>query len=413
MVVVEMGQQHWSTEEVVAEFRHLVESAGLAVIDVAVVKRKEITPSIYIGTGKAEELAAFAQDNGADVVIFNNNLSSAQQRNLEDQMQVKTIDRTQLILDIFALHARTQEGKLQVELAQLHYLLPRLKGKGIMLSRLGGGIGTRGPGETKLEVDRRKISDRIARLESDLESTRSSRETMRKKRRKEKLSLCSLVGYTSAGKTTLFNAFTAGNEKTAGTLFTTLDTISHAIVLHENLKVILSDTVGFISDLPPQLIEAFKSTLEELDYADVLLHVIDASSPQIDRLHRAVDEVLSSLKLGSKPLVLVFNKIDKLTPQELAALRKDYPEAVFISALNGTNIDVLKEKIYALFDADIVEATLHLPFNLMAAVKDVHAHCQVLKTDYDDKGALYWVKAKKLALESLARQGVTVKAVDA
>jgi GTP-binding protein HflX len=285
-----------------------------------------------------------------------------------------------------------------------------LKGKGIMLSRLGGGIGTRGPGEKKLEVDRRRISDRITHLKKDLEELRNNREVMRKKRQKESVRICSLVGYTNAGKSTLFNALTESNEKTSPSLFTTLDTISHTFMVH-NLKCILTDTVGFIYRLPPYLIEAFKATLEELQYADVLLHIVDARSFDIQRLLKSVNVILEELKLDTKSILLVFNKIDLLTDEELANLRKDFPYAVFVSALRGMNIDTLKERIYGLIFEDMKEVVVKIPFKRMELVSYIHSHCEVLKKNYSHNEAVYWVKAKKDTVAYLGKMGVMVKEI--
>jgi GTP-binding protein HflX len=410
LVMVEVGQEIWSAEVLAEEFRSLVLSTGIEVADLIIVHRKEIASALYIGKGKVEELALVVQEDNIDVVIFNNNLRSSQQRNLEDALGVKTIDRTQLILDIFAKHAHSQEGILQVELAQLQYLLPRLKGKGTMLSRLGGGIGTRGPGEKKLEIDRRRITDRISRLENEIKSLSQHRETMRKKREKEQTPICSLVGYTSAGKTTLFNAITESNEKISGALFTTLDTVSHTFSIHDNLKVILTDTVGFIYKLPPYLVEAFKATLEELQYADVLLHVIDASR-DIKRLRESVDIVLKELKLTEKPTLLVFNKIDKIPPQELEDLKIQYSDAVFISALEKTNLEELKEKIYQAIFRDMAEVIIKLPFNMMELTDYIHTNCEVLKANYQEKDAVYWVRAKQDKLDYLKNRGAQIKEI--
>jgi GTP-binding protein HflX len=345
------------------------------------------------------------------VVIFNNNLSFPQQRNLEEALGVKTIDRTQLILDIFAKHAHTQEGFLQVELAQLEYMLPRLKGKGIMLSRLGGGIGTRGPGEKKLEIDRRRITDRITRLKRDLEEVSSHRDVTRKKREKEKAIVCSLVGYTSAGKTTLFNALSQSSEKVSQTLFTTLDTVSRSICVHENSKIILTDTVGFIYKLPLKLIEAFKATLEELSFANVLLHVVDASSPDLMRLIDSVNSVLKELNINTKTILLVFNKIDKLSQGEIEMLQGKYADAIFISALRGLNLDNLKKAIYDLVFSDLVEAVVKLPFSMMEFKDYIHTNCEVLKTQYQDNEAIYLVKTKESILSYLERQLIQIKKI--
>jgi GTP-binding protein HflX len=405
------GQEKWPQDILAEEFKNLVFSTGIEVAGLVMVKRKEITPALYIGKGKVEELALIVQEDAIDVVIFNNNLSFTQQRNLEDALLVKTIDRTQLILDIFAKHARSKEGILQVELAQLKYLLPRLKGKGVMLSRLGGGIGTRGPGEKKLEIDRRRITDRIGRLENEIKGLSQHRETLRKKREREGEKICSLVGYTSAGKTTLFNALTVSNEKISGALFTTLDTISHTFNIHNNLKVILTDTVGFIYKLPPYLVEAFKATLEELQYADILLHVIDASSGDIKRLRESVDAVLKELKLTEKPTLLLFNKIDKIPPPELESLRIQYSDAVFISALEKTNLEQLKEKIYQAIFRDMAEVIIKLPFKLMDLTDYIHSNCEVLKTNYQETEVVYWVRIKQEKLTHLRNRGVQIEEI--
>ena len=277
VVFTEEEKREWDIEEISEEFKNLVISAGIEVTDLISVKIKKTTPSFYIGKGKAYEIAKLAQEKKADVVIFNNNLSFTQQRNLEDILMIKTIDRTQLILDIFAHHAHTQEGSIQVELAQLEYLLPRLKGRGIMLSRLGGGIGTRGPGEKKLEVDRRRIEDRISTLREKLEKIRKHRHLLREKRIKDNVKICSLVGYTNAGKTSLLNTLVDDLQKTSDSLFTTLDPVSRRLLLSDNLEVVITDTVGFLHKLPHHLIEAFQATLEELTFSDLLLHVVDVS----------------------------------------------------------------------------------------------------------------------------------------
>ncbi|MEI8348737.1 MAG: GTPase HflX [Candidatus Omnitrophota bacterium] len=409
LVMVEMGKEKWSHEILAEEFKHLVVSAGIEVKEMITAKRHEVNPALYIGKGKVEELALLVKEEGVDTVIFNNNLGVSQQRNLEDVFGVKTIDRTQLILDIFAAHARSQEGILQVELAQLEYLLPRLKGKGTMLSRLGGGIGTRGPGEKKLEIDRRCISDRITSLKYEISALSQHRETMRKKREKENIAICSLVGYTSAGKTTVFNALTESNEKTSGSLFTTLDTVSRVFPVHNTVKAILTDTVGFIYKLPLNLVEAFKATLEELNYADVLLHVVDVASNDINRLLNSVGSTLEELKLETKPTILVFNKIDKVSSQYVEQLQRQFPEAVFVSALEKTNLEVLRERIYQMIGKDTVEAIIKFPFTRMELVNFLHANCEIMKTNYQENEVVYWVKTKQPFLAYIAKQGAQVK----
>ncbi|UCD15192.1 MAG: GTPase HflX [Candidatus Omnitrophota bacterium] len=411
LVMIELAKEKWPVQSLAQEFKNLVVSTGISAQELVVFKRKEITPSLFIGKGKAQELAVLVQEKNINVVIFNNNLSFTQQRNLEEVFGVKTIDRTQLILDIFAAHARTREGILQVELAQLEYLMPRLAGKGIALSRLGGGIGTRGPGEKKLEVDRRKIADRIVRLKKEIEGVRQHRLLLRKKRQKEKVNMCSLVGYTNAGKSTLFNALTKSEERTAQSLFTTLDTVSRKFAVHNNLEIVLSDTVGFIYKLPPYLIESFKATLEELHYADVLLHIIDSSSKEISRLLESVNSILKELELNLKPAILIFNKIDELSGQQLADLKRQYPDAVFISALREMNLNLLNEKIYEGIFGDLIEGLIKVPFNQMAISSFIHNNCEVLKVDYSQGGVIYLVRITKKNIDFLRKKGVNVKEV--
>ncbi|MFA7677865.1 MAG: GTPase HflX, partial [Candidatus Omnitrophota bacterium] len=358
------------------------------------------------------EIRLDIEESGANVVIFNDNLNFSQQRNLEEVFGVKTIDRTQLILDIFAQHAHTQEGILQVELAQCEYLLPRLRGQGIALSRLGGGIGTRGPGETKLEVDRRKISEKITRLKKELQKVKDHRQLLRKKRSREKISVCSLVGYTNAGKTTLFNALCSSSQKESSALFTTLDTVSRNCDLGNKFETLVTDTVGFIYKLPPDLVDAFKATLEELRYADLLLHVIDSGSKNIRQIKAAVEETLKELKLEAKNTLLVFNKIDVLSLEDMMILRNEYPEGVFISAAKLKNLDILREKISQALFSDIVEVVVRIPFERMDQANYLHANCEVIKTSYKEKEAVYWLRVKSMNLAHLKRQGLAVKILE-
>ncbi len=409
LVVVVTPEESWSKEALAAEFKNLVLSTGIAVEDLISVKLRQPNAALYIGKGKAAELSEAVKDTNVEVVIFDNNLSFIQQKNLEDLLGVKTIDRTQLILDIFAKHAQTQEGILQVELAQLEYLLPRLKGKGIELSRLGAGIGTKGPGEKKLEVDRRRISERIGHLKKDLKLIRQHRDTRRKKREKGGVNICSLVGYTNAGKTTLFNILAASKQTISSTLFTTLDTVSRTFVLGNNSEVILSDTVGFIYKLPPKLIEAFKATLEELNYADILLHIIDASNKDSVKLKKSVDSILKDLGLEEKLTINVFNKIDAISSQELICLKNEYPQGIFISASNGTGLDDLKKVIYEVSFRDMVKVEVRVPFNRMNIASYLHDNYEILKTAYQEKEAVFWIRTKKRGLSYIRKQGLIVK----
>ncbi len=409
LVVVKEREEPWSQKALASEFKSLTLSTGIGVEEVFLVKLDRPNPRFYIGKGKVEELAALVLAKKVKTVIFNRNLHPTQQRNLEEALRVKTLDRTQLILDIFARHAHTREGILQVELAQLGYLLPRLRGKGIMLSRLGGGIGTRGPGEKKLEVDRRRISERINRLKKDLELIKQHRAVMCKKRQKNAAKLCSLVGYTNAGKTTLFNVLTRSTQDTSQALFTTLDTVSRSFTLQNNFGGVLSDTVGFIYRLPPDLIEAFKATLEELHYADILLHVIDAAGQDVGRLKTAVDSILDELKLSARPLITVFNKIDKLNEAQLNVLKHTYPDSLFISAVREEGIEALKAKIYHRLSEGVMEAVVRLPFDRMEVVGYFHKHCEILKYTYQDKEAVYWLRLRKNNLDYLKKAGLAVK----
>lgn len=411
LVLVEEEKERWSREDLSAEFKNLVSSTGIEIEELVALNLHEPNPRLYIGKGKVEELTAIVKDTGVSVVIFNNDLHFTQQRNLEDHFGVKTIDRTQLILDIFAKHAQTQEGILQVELAQLQYLMPRLRGKGIMLSRLGGGIGTRGPGEKKLEVDRRTIAEHISRLKKELKKVSQHRELIRKKRQKNKTAVCSLVGYTNAGKTTLFNRLTQDSQVTSSALFTTLDTVSRNFTLLNKAKIILSDTVGFIYKLPPYLVDSFKATLEELHYCDILLHVIDSSNKNILQVKKAVDKTLKELDLQSKPAITVFNKIDLLDEQDKKNLMQEYPEAIFISAAKDINIQNLKKLIHEKIYRDQFEGVVKLPFDRMDIVKYLHANCEILNVTYQETEAVYWIRTGPDKIAYLKGQGLEVKEI--
>ena len=409
LVVVQEQKESWSRKDLADEFQSLALSAGITVSGLESFKLKLPNPKFYIGKGKVEDLTNKVIETQAKVVIFNNNLSSTQQRNLEEALGVKTVDRTQLILDIFAKHANTGEGILQVELAQLQYLLPRLSGKGIMLSRLGGGIGTLGPGETKLEVDRRKISERIHHLKKELKNIKEHRSVMRKRRQKERINLCSLVGYTNAGKTTLFNALAGSSQVASSALFTTLDTVTRKFSLHNNLKIVLSDTVGFIYKLPPYLVDAFRGTLEELHYADVLIKVIDCSDKNILQHKESVESTLGDLKLDSKPTITVFNKIDKISQTELENLKEKYPQGMFISAAKNKGIQELKEAIYDNLFKDMVEVEVKVPFSRMEVKGYLHDNYEVLNTSYLESEAVYHLRIKKQEVVLLEKKGLKVK----
>ena len=299
-----------------AECRELAVSAGANVLDVIVQRRDHPDPATLVGKGKLEEIAAQAKATRADLIVFEQNLSPSQLRELEHALPCRVIDRTQLILDIFASHARTREGQLQVELAQLEYMLPRLAGRGRSMSQLGGGIGTRGPGETQIETDRRKIGRKIQVIRNRLEAVRDIRRQQRQRRTSVPVPTVALVGYTNAGKSTLFNALTQAGQLESSRLFATLDPKLHLITLPSRRRVLLSDTVGFIRALPPTLVKAFRATLEEVQMAEVLIHVMDASSPSVDVHRQEVEKILRELEVDKKPRIEVMNKIDLLPEGE-------------------------------------------------------------------------------------------------
>lgn len=336
----------WTFDDERDEFVALVESTGTEIIEDLRVSRDKVDSALYIGKGKVTEIHELCIDEDPDIVIFNKDLSPKQQRNLEEKLQVKVLDRTQLILDIFACHAKTKIGKLQVELAQLEYMLPRLSGKFSAMMRQKGGIGLRGPGETKLEVDRRRILDKIAFIKREIEQVAVHRKLLRKKRQRDRVPYIALVGYTSAGKTSLLNALTGADKSTDSAYFTTLDTVTRTLSIGDKDEVLLADTVGFVHDLPHKLVEAFKSTLEELQYADLMLHVIDVSNPHYLKMKKAVESLLDELNLNDKPCLYVYNKIDRL--DDFAKGNLDYwhkEKSLFVSAHSGEGLETVLEEI--------------------------------------------------------------------
>lgn len=348
----------FSAEESMAELVELVGGAGAEVIGTVIQTRPAVDPATLIGHGKVQEVKAWAEMEKADCVLFDQSISPTQQRNLEREIPCRVIDRTQLILDIFAKHARTREGQLQVELAQLTYLLPRLTGKGAELSRLGGGIGTRGPGETKLETDRRRIDTRIQKLKRDLEVVRKTRELQRKKRSAVPLATVALAGYTNAGKSTLFNVLTQASVLADAKMFATLDPTIRVLGLPSRRGALLSDTVGFIRNLPPDLIQSFRATLEEVTRAALIVHVIDLSSPHRREQMVEVEKVLDELDAAEKPHILAMNKIDLVERAEAAAVieaeraAKPAVEVVGISAKSGEGMAELLAAIDRLLPGD-------------------------------------------------------------
>ncbi len=350
-------------EESMEELKGLARAAGAQVVQELFQSRNKISPKYYIGEGKVFELVNLIEELQANLIIFDHNLSPIQQRSLEEEIHDKVLDRTQLILDIFAQRARSTEGKLQVELAQLNYLLPRLLGKGVALSRLGAGIGTRGPGEKKLEEDRRRILDRISKIKKDILNIQKRRAIQRKSRKKRPVPVVSLVGYTNAGKSTLFNCLSEESTYTSPKLFATLDPILRRVNFSDGLYFFLSDTVGFIKKLPVELITSFKATLEEVKEADCICHIIDITYPNYESQIEAVETILSDLGVSNSPIIKIFNKID-LLPNKDDFLEKNTSsngEAVYISAKTGEGIQSLKENLKSVLFRNLKLFYLQIP----------------------------------------------------
>jgi GTP-binding protein HflX len=377
------GRHERPLSESLSELSSLARTAGARVIGAMSQSKDRPDLKYFIGTGKIEELKSLVSSASADLIIFDNELGPAHVRNLEDELGVKVIDRTSLILDIFAQHAHSREGKLQVELAQTNYNLTHLVGKGVLMSRLGGGIGTRGPGETKLETDRRVIKSRIALLKKEIGSIRDDRALKRAARKSSFLPTVAIVGYTNAGKSTLLNDLTGANAIAEDKLFATLDPITRRLVLPDGLETIITDTVGFIHKLPHQLVEAFHATLEEVAEADLLLHVVDSSSPYVDDQIKAVFRVLEEIGAISKHVVTVFNKIDLLKGKKIAAiLKKGLKPSVEISAATGSGIDRLLKEIEKHFNKGMELLELEIPIDRMDIVHLVHEKGNVRSEKY-------------------------------
>lgn len=361
VILVGVSEQEGDdAEDSVTELAELVKTAGATVVGTLIQKRETIHPGTYVGTGKVEEIAQLIAQTGATGIVCDDELSPAQLRNLENMLDTKVMDRTLIILDIFAARATTSEGKIQVELAQLKYRLSRLSGLGKTMSRLGGGIGTRGPGEKKLEIDRRLINDRIAQLNRELKEVVKHREITRAKRAKSEVPVVAIVGYTNAGKSTLLNHLTDAEVLEEDKLFATLDPTTRMLELDGHQQVLLTDTVGFIRKLPHHLIEAFKSTLEEAKYADYIFHVVDASNPQMDKQMHIVYETLDHLGVKNKKMVTLFNKMDQRTEEEpLQDFRADH--ILQISAANNQGLDEIKALLQEMLREDkvYIERVIH------------------------------------------------------
>ena len=383
------GVTKWDLEESLNELRELAATAGATVVDIVTQKLPHPTAPYYIGKGKAEEVALLCTETGAGSIIFDDELSPAQGRNLETITSKKILDRTQLILDIFARRARSREGRLQIELAQLQYLLPRLTRMWTHLSRQTGGIGTRGPGETQLEVDRRRVQERIARLQKDLEEVRKHRAIQREGRARHQWPVVAIVGYTNAGKSSLLNRLTKAGVLAEDKLFATLDPTTRQFVLPNKLKVLFTDTVGFIRKLPTTVIESFKATLEELKSADLLVHVVDLSHPQWEEHIVATEEVIRELEADGKHTLIVFNKIDRLANAEAidAALAR-HPHSVAISVKTGENLEQFVDELQNQLSAWRLRQKFRIPQADSAALAELHQAGHVVEIAYDGDDAL-------------------------
>jgi GTPase len=395
-----VSDPQFSAEESLAELRDLATSAGAEIVGEILQRRDRPDPATLIGRGKLEEIAGAAASVSADLLLFDHDLTASQQRNIENVVHARVIDRTQLILDIFATHARTREGQLQVEMAQLDYLLPRLTGRGAEMSQLGGGIGTRGPGETQLETDRRKIYRRIRHVKEQIENVRRIRAQQRQRRESVPVATVALVGYTNAGKSTLFNALTNATVLESPRMFATLDPTLRSVTLPSKRKILLSDTVGFIRNLPHALVSSFRATLEEVQRAALILHVSDASSPLSAEQDAQVDRVLTELEAGQKPALHVKNKIDLLPPKQRDSLRDDV-RAVHVSAAKGIGLTTLLDRIDQMLSEDgLSRVRLRVPQKEGKALAMLEARSRIYSRQYKD-GA---VELEAEVPESLARK---------
>ena len=396
------GPAPFTVEDSMSEFRELATSAGAIVVGELIQRRERPDPATLIGKGKLEEVSIAAKSASADVILFDHDLSPSQLRNIEPHSDGRIIDRTQLILDIFARHARTREGQLQVELAQLEYTLPRLSGRGAAMSQTGGGIGTRGPGETQLETDRRKIARRMRHLKERLEEVRRIRAQQRQRRESVPVPTIALVGYTNAGKSTLFNRLTSADVLASSRMFATLDPTLRSVTLPSKRPAVLSDTVGFIRNLPHSLVTSFRATLEEVQRATLILHIADATSTYRDEQQQQVEKVLEELDALRKPRLTVINKTDLLPQVEQLSLPNS-EQAIYVSAKDGTGIETLLTRIDEMLVEDPVRrCMLRVPPSDGKALARLEAKANIIKREFDEDGtALLLVDAPSSLLRDL------------
>ena len=397
-----MGKNTRLVEESLEELAFLTSSANAEVTCQTTQRRERIDPACFIGRGKASEIKNLCAEQEITTVIFDDDLSPAQQRNLEEIIKCKVIDRTRLILDIFASRARTREGKLQVELAQLTYLLPRLTGKGITLAQQVGGIGVRGPGEKKLEYDRRKVEERISKLQKEINKVSEHREQQRQRRQRVPLPIIAIVGYTNSGKTTLLNTLTSSHVFVEDKLFSTLDPTIRGLILPNKEKVLLVDTVGFIHKLPHQLVAAFRATLEEVTSSDLLLHIVDTSHPEFQKQIVAVEKVLQELDALGKPMITIFNKMDLIKNKPLLPrLKRKYKDSINISAKKGLGLDRLYDRIIEHFGKDRSTIELVIPQARSDLVNLVYEKGTVLSRKYNGKDILLQAQLDQKTVQRL------------
>lgn len=409
MIVTPPRADEEELNNLIKELSFLAKSAGVEVSFVVTLKKRKTNPAYFIGIGKAEEIGNLAAEKEAGLVIFNDDLFPAQQRNLEDLTKVRVIDHTQLILDIFAARAKSREGKLQVELARLSYLLPRLKGRGVELSQLGGGIATRGPGETQLEESRREIRRRLVKLKKDIEKIRQHRALQRKQRKIHPAPLVVLVGYTNSGKSTLLNSLSGSELEVENKLFVTLDPTTRKVKFPTRREVLFTDTVGFIRSLPHHLVEAFKGTLEEVNEADVLLIVLEGSHPQHWEHLRVVKQVLKELGAEDKPTLVALNKIDLVSRAERKLLEQEFPQAVAISALWKQGLTQLMEKLEASFPRQKTTLKLLIPQKAGKTLAMLRKDGNILKEKYSPEGVCLEVELDEALAGNLEQYQQKVK----
>lgn len=403
-MIVAVGKDEEKIKESLEEMKGLCKTLGVEVVEWLWQKRAKPDPATYLGKGKLQKLKEVVEFCEADLVVVDDEITPVQYKNMQSELNIDVLDRTQVILEIFARHATSEEGKLQVEMASLLYELPRLVGKGEELSRLGGGIGTRGPGEPLLEVLRRHIKNRIAQLRKRLKEIEQERNTQRKQRLEKKIPHVSIVGYTNAGKSTLLKVLTDSDVYVADKLFATLEPVTRRLKLKSGRVILVSDTVGFIRKLPHTIVSAFKATLEEIKYSDVLIHLVDASDPYLEEKMKASERVLEEIGADKIPRILVFNKIDLCPRERIETLKWKYPEALFISAEKRIGLDQLLDTLEEIMGQKDIQETLKVPLEKIGQIYALKDRLEILNEDYGEGYALITLKTDRETLEMLKRK---------